>query len=108
MKGAQVVKVTPITIDPLDHAHRLDHGTGIDWPRDNCEVLSLLRPRTVGINAALDLRDPLLMTVNHAEDRDHSADQNCSDRDQENPQSEDRVNQPIHSPPPQGQRFLTE
>ena len=61
------------------------------------EVLSLLRPGTIGVNAALNLCNAFLVSVNHSEDRDDSADKNCNDGNQEDSQPEDRVNQPIHS-----------
>jgi hypothetical protein len=60
----------------------------------------LLRPRTIGINPALNLCEPLLMLMHHPEDGYHSAHKNRNDGNQVNPKSEDPIHQHFHAPPP--------
>ena len=43
-------------------------------------LLPLLRPRTVRVDATLDLRQPLVVHVNHLDDDDHTADYDAKDR----------------------------
>jgi hypothetical protein len=52
--------------------------------------LLLLRPRTIGINSALDLCDPLLMTEDHLRDLNDSPHENRRNRNQPNAKIEDR------------------
>ena len=51
----------------------------------------LLRPRTIRIDSALDLRQSLLMLMHHSHDRDDAANKDCDDGNQKNPKSEDSI-----------------
>jgi hypothetical protein len=51
----------------------------------NIKLASILPARSIWIDSALNLRDPLLMIKDQLRHSNHSADDNCSDRYQENP-----------------------
>ena len=57
-------------------------------PNITLALTLLLRPRTVGIDSALDLRQPLIVPVNHPSDRDRATDEDGDDRYQEHTQAE--------------------
>jgi hypothetical protein len=57
----------------------------------------LRRPRTIRIDAALDLRQPLLMLMHHSHNRNHPADDDRHYRHQQTPQVQNAVHNPIHS-----------
>src|SRR5215471_1902430 len=59
-------------------------------------LLPLLRPGGVGIDAALDFREALVMAVNHPGDRDRAADEDGADRNQQSSQTEDGIDQSVH------------
>jgi hypothetical protein len=52
--------------------------------------------RGIWIDAALDLRDPLLVLQDHRHYGDHAADENGSDRDQKNSQTEKPLKDFVH------------
>ena len=54
-------------------------------------LLPLVRPRTVRINPALDLRNALLMSKDQLCDLDSPPHQDCSDRNQPNAKTDDRL-----------------
>jgi hypothetical protein len=53
--------------------------------------LFLLWPRSIGINAALDFGDALIMAMNHANDRDHTTDDDGRDRNQQTAQARNGI-----------------
>jgi hypothetical protein len=57
----------------------------------------LLRPRPIRIDAALNLRQPLLMCVNHLHDSNHTAGNDRTDRHQQAAQSKDPIHHVIQS-----------
>jgi hypothetical protein len=67
-------------------------------------LLPLLR-RPIRINAALDLRNPLLMFQNHRSDGNRATHQNRNDRNQQRTQLQDSMHTQIHSHP--AARLLT-
>ena len=58
--------------------------------------------RRVGIDAALDLGDALLMAEDQLGHGNRSANQDRRDRYQEDSQAENAIDYPVHSPHPQG------
>jgi hypothetical protein len=56
-------------------------------------------PRTIGIYAALDLSEPLLMLVNHRNDCDHSANDDRGDWHQQTTKTEDSIHKLVHASP---------
>ena len=66
----------------------IQHRTGL---------LLLVRPRTVGIDPALDFRDPLLVTKNHFRYFDRSPDEDRNNGYQPNSETNDRLH---HAPLP--------
>jgi hypothetical protein len=62
----------------------------------------LLRPGSIGIDSAFDLRQPLLMAVNHANDRDCATNQDCANRNQQTTQTEDSIHEIVHASVPSG------
>ena len=69
----------------------------------NIELVLLLRPRTIRVDAALDLGDALMVTMNHADDGNRAAHKNRYDRDQKRSQSDDSIQQSFHLHLPYGQ-----
>ena len=78
---------------PYRKQHR-DHRKSNLQPKGPIRVLRhslfLLRPGTIGINPALDLCDPLLMTEDHLRDLNDSPHENRRNRNQPNAKIEDR------------------
>jgi hypothetical protein len=62
-------------------------------------LLSLLRPRSIWVDAALDFGDALVMAMNHRRDRNRATDQNRADRNQQTAEACNRINQSHLSPP---------
>ena len=73
--------------------------------RKTAELNILTSRRSVGIDATLDLRDAFLVAVNHANDGDRAAYENRADRHQQPTQTQNRVDQTSHSPPPALAKF---
>ena len=61
--------------------------------------LLLLWPGTVRINPALDLRQPLLVFVHHANHTHHTAYHNRNDRHQQSTQSKNALDESFHAQP---------
>jgi hypothetical protein len=61
----------------------------------------MLRPRTIRINSAFDLGQPLLMLVNHRNHCDYATDDDGRDRHQQTAESENPIEQIVQAPPPQ-------
>ena len=78
------------TVNGFTVAGDAQHQIGIDHDL-------LLRPDSVRIDAALNLRDALLMAVNHANNCDRAADQDRADRNQQSAQASYRLNQPVQA-----------
>jgi|ERR1700727_2540845 hypothetical protein len=70
-------------------------------------LLSLLRPGPVRIDAAFDLRQALLMPMNHADDCNDSADEDSGDRNQQTAQTEDSIHEISHACSAQTALFTT-
>jgi hypothetical protein len=56
--------------------------------------------RSVGIDAALDLGQALVVAKDHLGHGNNSTDHDCGDRDKEDSQAENSIDESIHSPPP--------
>jgi len=64
------------------------------------QFLLLLRPRTVGINAALDLRQSLLVLLHHSQDRNDSADHDRAYRNQKYAETQKLLYDFLHAASP--------
>jgi hypothetical protein len=73
--------------DPLPRAKRASSQ----------EISPLLGPGAVGVDATLDFGDPLVMAVNHADNRDRASDQDGADGNQQRAQAEDGIDQSVHA-----------
>src|SRR5690349_15586684 len=67
---------------------------------DDGLLLLLLRPRTVRINSALDLRDALLVFDHHGGHSDHAGHHNSADRNQQPSKPEKLLYDSLHAASP--------
>src|SRR6202789_3590938 len=72
---------------------KLNRGCRVDAQHQigfNSNLL-VLRPGSVGIDAALNLGDALFVAMNHTDNRDHAADYNRADGDQQSSQARNGI-----------------
>src|SRR6476659_8334044 len=85
------------------------HGRRKLTPNTTLEFVLIpgLPSRRVGIHAAFDLREALLMSMHHSGNRNRPAHNDRHDRNQKRPQAEDSTDQHFHLLPPAA-KFLVE